>query len=244
MTERTGLVLLHGAELGAWVWQRVLPLLRSPALALDLPGRDGSAAERRSVRLEAAVQQVAETVAAWDGAERVVLVAHSFSGVLVPPLAAALGPRVAAVVLVGATVPEQGRSWLDLQPRSQRLLLRALYRVRPGGLLSPRSDTERLLCADLDSAATALVLERRVPEAPGVLRDPVPTAELPGPVHVVDLQDDAAVCPEVRAAGRARLADPVVHELAGGHLPMLGRPVELARLLDDIVDGVPEQRTR
>src|SRR5215217_3738282 len=139
-----GFVLIHGSELGAWLWDRVVPLLRRPALAVDLPGRRSRPADRRSLSLDDAVGSVVKDVEAW-GVDRVILVAHSFSGILLPTLARKLGDRVAAVVLVGADVPEEGRGWVDLRPPAQRIFLRLLYRLRPGGALSPRGSNRKTL---------------------------------------------------------------------------------------------------
>lgn len=99
-------------------------------------------------------------VETW-GVDRVILVAHSFSGILVPALATRLGDRVAAVVLVGASVPEEGKGWVDLQPPAQRAILRLLYRLRPGGMLSGRGANRRSLGNDLDKATTTMFLDRR-----------------------------------------------------------------------------------
>lgn len=182
---RTGLVLVHGSELGSWLWDRLVPKAASPTLAVDLPGRGAHPADRRSIRPGDAVTSIVHDVGRWAEADRVVLVAHSFSGVLAPAMTRALAPRVVAVVLVGASVPEPGRSWVDLLPPPQRLFLRVLYRARPDGVLSPERENRKALCNDLDEATTQWFLDRRVPEAPGLLLDPVSTAEFPPglPVH-------------------------------------------------------------
>ena len=236
MSATTGLVLLHGSELGGWIWQRLLPLLRHPALVVDLPGRDSSAADLRALRLQGHVDHVVREVEGWTAADRIVLVVHSASGVLAPAVAGALATRIAAVVFVAATVPEPGRSFIDLQPLPARLLLQVLYRLRPAGTLSPRGETLRVMCADLDEQATALVLDRRVPEPRGLLADRVPTAELTVPVHVVTAADDRALSPQSQARGLARLSAPVLHEVPGGHLAMLAAPSPLAALLDQIAE--------
>jgi pimeloyl-ACP methyl ester carboxylesterase len=229
-----GLVLLHGSELGSWIWDRVVGVVGRRALAVDLPGRDGAPEARRRLRLADAVDSVAEDIATLDG-RPVVLVAHSFSGVLVPGLIDQVGSQVRAVVWLAATVPEVGKSWVDLLPTPQRQILRVLYRLRPAGMLSPRKESLALLCNDLDDATAATVVDRRVPEAPGFLldrvRSPVPDAL---PSHYVHLLDDLAQSEAARTAAIARLSAPRVHELPGGHLPMLSRPHELAALLDQI----------
>ncbi len=238
--DEAGFVLIHGSELGAWVWEQVVAQLRSPALAVDLPGRGTRPADRRAIRLRDAVRSVAEDVGHWD-VDRVVVVAHSFSGVLVPALAVSLGERVAAVVLVGATVPQDGKAWVDLLPLPQRLFLRGLYKLRPQGQLSPEGENRKTLCNDLDAETTAWFLERRVAEAPGYLLDAVPTATFPPnvPLHYVRLLDDRSMSDPVRDQMIRSLPHARVHDLHSGHLPMLSQPVALARLLDQIVRSRP-----
>jgi hypothetical protein len=34
-----GVVLIHGSTLGGWLWERVVPHLSCPSIAVDLPGR-------------------------------------------------------------------------------------------------------------------------------------------------------------------------------------------------------------
>ncbi|MDP8970108.1 MAG: alpha/beta hydrolase [Actinomycetota bacterium] len=236
--EPIGFVLIHGSELGAWVWDRLIPLLQRPTVAVDLPGRGSRPVAARSVSLEDAVQAVLDDAESCD-ADRVVVVAHSFSGVLVPPVVDRLGDRAAAVVLVGATVPEEGKSWADLLPAPQRHLLRLMYRVRPNGMLSPAGQNRKALCNDLDADTTAAFLERRVPEAPRFLLDKVSPALLPTgiPCHYLRLTDDRSITDTAREKMISRLRSVQTHDLASGHLPMLSRPEELAAVLEDIARG-------
>ena len=233
-----GFVLIHGSELGAWLWDRVVPLLRRPALAVDLPGRRSRPADRRSLSLDDAVGSVVKDVEAW-GVDRVILVAHSFSGILLPTLARKLGDRVAAVVLVGADVPEEGRGWVDLRPPAQRIFLRLLYRLRPSGALSPRGSNRKTLANDLDEQTTAMFLDRRVPEAPRFLLDPVSPATIPAaiPRHYLRLLQDRSLSEAARERMIGRLPGAQVHDLGSGHLPMLSRPDELAAILDEIAEA-------
>ena len=238
----TGCALIHGSELGVWLWEPLVGELAAPALAIDLPGRGSRPADRRTATLDDAVRSVTDDVKAWD-VGRVVLVAHSFSGVLVPALTQSLGERVGAVVLVGAAVPKEGKSWVDLLPLTQRLLLRAMYKVRPAGLLSPASDNRTSLCNDLDEETTAWFLQRRVIEAPGHLLDPVSTATfMPGvPLHYIRLLKDRTISEAARQQGIDSLPGVHVHDLDSGHLPMLSQPTALANLLDEIAASVNDR---
>ena len=53
-----GIVLVHGGFHGAWCWERLLPHLESPVLAVDLPGRGKHPAEMAEVTVEACVRSV------------------------------------------------------------------------------------------------------------------------------------------------------------------------------------------
>lgn len=232
-----GLALLHGSELGAWIWDDVVPLLRHPALAVDLPGRGSRPADRRTLTLRDAVDSVAEDIDRW-AVPNVVVVAHSFSGVLVPAITSAADTRVVAAVMVGASVPQAGKAWVDRLPVPQRLPLRLMYKVRPAGMLSPAGQNRKNLCNDLDEHTTTAFLQRRVPEAPHLMLDPVPTAELPPgvPWHYVRLLDDRSITPTARDTMLAELPEPTVHDLTTGHLPMLSQPQQMADLLDTIAE--------
>lgn len=230
-----GLVLVHGAELGSWLWDAMTPLLERPSVAADLPGRGSRPAKARTVTLDTAVGSLIEDVGRC-GTDRVVLVAHSFSGVFVPAVVDRIGDKIAAVVFVGATIPEEGRSWADLLPLPQRIFLHALYRVRPDGVLSPEGQNRRQLCNDLDETTTDWFLERRVPEPPRLLLDPVSPATLPSglPCHYVGLTRDHSTSVAARDRSIDRLEDVAVHDLDTGHLPMLSQPAQLAALVDDV----------
>ena len=233
--DRAGLVLLHGSELGAWLWDPTVPRLQTPSLAIDLPGRHDPPERRRQLRLDDAISHTVAQITQWEEAGRVVLVVHSFAGVLVPGVTRRLAGRVRGVVWLGATVPAQGQSWVDLQPAGQRRVLRILYRLRPAGALSPAKQNLKALCNDLDPAVAAQVIGRRVPEVPGFLLDPV-DSPLPAAVehHYVRLLQDRTADEQRHARNLAGLPNPRMHELDAGHLPMQSQPGALAALLDAV----------
>ncbi len=118
-----GLVLVHGGFHGAWCWERLLPYLERPVLAVDLPGRGKHPAPMEEVTLEACVASVVADIDA-AGFERVVLVGHSLGGATVPLVAARIPERIAHLVLLACIVAPEGGAIVDGFPEEQRALMR------------------------------------------------------------------------------------------------------------------------
>jgi pimeloyl-ACP methyl ester carboxylesterase len=232
-----GFVLLHGAMLGRWIWERVEPRLASPALAVDFPGRGVRPADVTEVTLGDVIDSVVADIDSWP-IQRLVLVAHSLSGIVVPDVISRLRQRVRGVVFVSGAVPRPGVTYLDALPLLQSMFLRiALSTQKKRGLLSPPWATRRSLCNDLDELTTALVIANLTREAPGIYTDPVP-GETPAsvPTVYIKLASDHAFSPRLQDQMIDRLHDPHVEEMHAGHLPMLGHPDELAAVLDAVVE--------
>src|SRR4051794_16617155 len=111
-------VLIHGGGSTARFWDRVVPLLDQPALAVNLPGRNGRPADFATLSVDDEVASVVSDVAAANVDGRIVIVAHSSGGLVVPGVVAGLGSRVAGVVLNAALVPVEGGLGIDcMKPR-------------------------------------------------------------------------------------------------------------------------------
>ncbi len=114
----TTFVLVHGAWHGAWCWQRVLPLLRgtgAQAHAVTLTGL-GERAHLMSpaIDLHTHIQDVLGLIEAEE-LQRVVLVGHSYAGMVVTGVADWLQRKrpgaLARLVYLDAAVPYPGDSW-------------------------------------------------------------------------------------------------------------------------------------
>lgn len=113
------LVLLHGSRHGAWCWAPLIDAIRrlDPAvgriLALDLPGcgqKRGQASPEASwsslaTALNAEVRQA--------GLVRPVLLGHSMAGALMPQMSLQAPGLYRELVLLAATVPQEGHSVRD-----------------------------------------------------------------------------------------------------------------------------------
>lgn len=226
-------LLLHGAGLGGWIWDRAIPEINAPAEAIDLPGR-GNGGDPGAVTLAQCIEYVAGK--ARDLATRPVLVGHSFSAEVALGVAAAHPQTVAAVVLVGGVVPESGKSFMSILPLPQRLFLGVLLRWARGGITLPASLVRNEYCNDLDEETTNLVLSRLVPEVPRLYLDDVDWSALPEsmPRFYVKLLNDRSLNPKKQDRMIERIQASGVESLRSGHLPMLAQPREMAATLNRI----------
>ena len=163
--EKIGFVLVHGAGLGAWVWDRVKMGLNGPVLAVDLPGRGKPYGTLRETKLEDYIQSVIADLRNFP-AEKVILVGHSFSGEIILRIATLLPERVAGLVFVAAIVPPSGKSMLSLQPWLQRFIMRLVLKfstTRP-----PDSVIRVAACSDLDEKTCADYIARYTAETLGL----------------------------------------------------------------------------
>ncbi|WP_088319552.1 alpha/beta fold hydrolase [Kineosporia sp. R_H_3] len=226
------IVLVAGLWLDGSAWDAVVPeldRLGHRARPLTLPGQgDGTS----TATLD---EQVAAVVAAVDAsAGPPVVVGHSAACTLAWQAADARPDAVAAVALIGGFPASDGAKYADSFPERDGVV------PFPGWEPFEGPDA-----ADLDAPTRQRIAASAVPV-------PAPVAQ--GVVRLTDARrfgvPVTVVCPEFSPAeARAWIADGHGPELAkverldlvdidSGHWPMFSKPVELARLLAGVADGV------
>ena len=110
-------VLVHGAWHGGWCWRRVADLLTARGHQVFAPTLTG-VGERshlidRPIDLDTHVQDVLNLLK-WEGLTDVVLVGHSYGGMVISGVAdQAPAGVIGSIVYLDAFVPENGMSLLD-----------------------------------------------------------------------------------------------------------------------------------
>ncbi len=232
------IVLVHGAWGGAWIWRRVLGPLRAAGHevhAVTLTG-DGERAHLRhpDISLQDHVDDVLGLVEAEELAD-LVLVGHSYGGMVITGVAAALLARghrgLRHLVYVDAMVPLPGEGWGDAQPPAIVAARRAAAAAHGNALPPPDPADFGIEGADAD-----WLRRRHVPHPFGMYRVPLhfdgaAVARLPR--SFVDCNRPAY--PTIDAM-RSRVREQpgwTVVEMATGHFPMVTAPDELVRHLLD-----------
>jgi pimeloyl-ACP methyl ester carboxylesterase len=109
----TNYVLVHGAWHGSWCWARVRHLLAAKAHGVFTPTLTGVGERSHllscDVGLDTLIADVANLMI-WENLRDVVLVGHSYGGVVVRHVADRMPDRIRSLVYLDAFVPENGKA--------------------------------------------------------------------------------------------------------------------------------------
>jgi pimeloyl-ACP methyl ester carboxylesterase len=110
-------VLVHGGWHGGWCWQKVIPLLEAAGHQVYAPTLTGLA-ERASelspdVGLDTHIQDIVGLLVDKD-LHGVVLVGHSYGGMVITGVVDAVPERIAHLVYLDTFVPRDGESMVDV----------------------------------------------------------------------------------------------------------------------------------
>lgn len=232
----TTFVLVHGAWHGGWCWRRVESRLRSEGHDVFVPTLTGlgerSHLASPDIDLARHVEDVVEVID-LDRLREVVLVGHSYGGMVITGAADRRPDTIGALVYLDAYVPENGDSMQDLTDTSIAAA-RAEIGARTGYVPPVRAAEFDVNAADRDWVDAMCV--------------PQPAATITQPLILTGGIDrcDAArvyVLASRGAPGRAfpALADRLrarpewtVCEIEAGHDVMIDAPAELTSVLSDL----------
>jgi pimeloyl-ACP methyl ester carboxylesterase len=193
-------VLVPGAWGGRWGWQWLAPYLREaghrvhPITLSGLGERIDLA--HAGITLDTHITDVVTALEFADLSDGI-LVGHSYAGMVITGVADRVPERLAQVVYLDATVPENGQSFYDVWPEDRDADLAAAEAAgTPGFVPAPLGWIEE---AVTDEAVRAVLLERMTPH---------PLATFAQPIHLS--RPDAATVPRahVRCVAGRDPADP------------------------------------
>jgi len=119
MTSKTSYVLIHGAWLGGWCWARVRTLMESANARVFTPTLSGLGERAHLAKpvpsLDTHIEDVVRVIEAEE-LERVVLVGHSYAGMVITGVADRIKSRIGKLVYLDAAVPSDGDDFVSHIP--------------------------------------------------------------------------------------------------------------------------------
>ena len=228
----TPFVLIHGGTFDGRCWDLLVPHLDAPALAVDLPGRGKHPMPSDQVDLQACADAVVADIEE-AGYDEVVLVGHSMAGITMPGVIGRLGERVRHAAFVACTAPPDGGTILDTLDPS----IRELAAVAPSEPMLPTPEVAALVLGDdLTDEQLQWCSDRMVPEAVHLVSEPVDLSPLKAPVPRtwVRTLGDRILDPAKQLEFAATVGDCPVVDFDCGHMCMVGKPEELATILNPL----------
>jgi len=236
-------VLMHGAWHGGWGYHPVAAHLRAAghtvALQPTAPGLGDD--DPRGVGLADVVDHLVGEIERADLSD-VVLVGHSWGGMVLTAAAPRLRHRLARLVYFSAFVPEPGESLYDLVPPDYQGLFTQLAGASDDNTVSmPFEVWQGGFMQDAAPDAQALAHSLMKPQPYATFTDAVSTGpgDLGVPTSYVISPDDIALPPGEHAwAPRFpdRLDDTRVVETVGSHESLLTAPAAIAEALVKAAD--------
>ena len=133
-------VLVHGGWFGAWCWDKVVPLLQAAGHSVYTPDLTGlgeqAALLTPAVGLDTHIQDVVSLIETND-LQQVILVGHSYAGMVITGVADRVPGRIAQLVYLDAVVPRDGQSLVDTAPPLGFMLRREANKSGDGWRVNP-----------------------------------------------------------------------------------------------------------
>ena len=132
--------LAHGAWSSAWAWRKMRPLLHAAGHDLVAPSLTGLGARHHMaglrIDLEHHVRDVLGVLEMEDLRD-VVLIGHSYGGMVVTGVADRARDRIARLVYLDAFAPHDGQSAFDLMPPERAARMEAMTAAQGDGWRLP-----------------------------------------------------------------------------------------------------------
>jgi pimeloyl-ACP methyl ester carboxylesterase len=231
-----GFVLLHGAGLGAWIWEDLISKLEYPCLAIDLPGRGRHAdIATTNLSLDKYVESVLFDLNQFSPT-KLIIVAHSISGIIGIEVANKLQDRIFGFIAISASIPSTNGSYISSLPFLTGLFLRVMFMF--AGTRPPASVIQGGLCNDLDDKCTSKIINHFIPESKKLYTDKLRAQGIPDNSLYIHLKKDLALSEAIQVRMINNLHAKQVIDIDSGHLPMLSKPNELVQILNTFASSL------
>lgn len=227
-------LLLHGAMRGAWLWDRLIPLLKkggAAVIAYDLPGHGKRSAGRAGVTMSAYINDVVSYIKKQDLSD-LILVGHSMSGIIISKAAEEVPERIRHLVYLAAVVPQDGDALIDLLTKERQESLHKLE-GKATELFGPLDALRPNYFTDQEGADKDFYLKQLTPQPLAPFFEKISLKrfsilKIPR-TYIMGLRDKALPPELTRGFARRLGVEPLA--LDAGHDMMVAWPQEVAEAL-------------
>ncbi|MBT5940980.1 MAG: alpha/beta hydrolase [Rhodospirillaceae bacterium] len=226
-------VLVHGMGAGGWQWRKVANFLRAQGHLVFTPTLTGLGERTHLLTpktdLETHICDIANVIECEE-LEDVVLVGHSYGGMVVTGAADRQFDRIGTLIYLDAFLPENGQSVMDLQPPDRIDYYHKMAKEKGEGWRIPPPPAEFWKLTDPDDIAQFDRL--RVDHPLASLTQPV-TLDHPRPEKRAYVWASGFTPSPFEKFAKACEQDEswVYREIGSGHQMMMSHPKEVAEIL-------------
>ena len=226
-------VLVHGAGHGGWCWQRVVDLLTAKGHRVFAPTLTGLCERSHllndKIDLTTHITDIVNEIK-WKDLDHIVLVGHSYGGMVITGVAEQVASRIASIVYVDAFLPADGQSVVDV-----------VNLIAPGrmpALTSPAVPPPPASFLEVNEKDSAWVSSKLTPQPAGTFTEKL---RVSGAFLKVPRKPFIGVTkgeqPFFKAVADRYATDPAwqVHQVDCGHDVMIDKPDELTTILEGAI---------
>jgi pimeloyl-ACP methyl ester carboxylesterase len=227
-------LVAHGAWSAGWAWKKMRPLLRARGHELFTPTYTGLGERAHlaspAIDLETHVADVLGVLQCED-LKNVILVAHSYGGMVATGVADRAHDRIASLVYVDAFAPRDGDSVFSLTPDRQAVMVEAAHKSGDGWKMPVNP-----MPPDTPEADQAWAMPRRMPQPLKTVEQKLrlQNGELTLPRHYIYCKRCSIDDRFRQFYDRARREGWGHDEIDASHNPHITTPEALAELLEEI----------
>ncbi len=235
----TVFVVCHGAWSAGWAWKKVRPLVQQAGHQIFIPTYSGLGERAHlsapTITLDTHIQDVVSLLF-YEDLYDVVLVGHSYGGMVATGVADKTRERIARLIYVDAFVPQNGQSLNDLVSKDDRAKRVSMTAAQGDSWLLAPNPTP----ADTSHADITWITARRRWQPIGTFNQPIALQhlDLEIPRSYIYCTRKTSDDPFGKFAAAAK-SDPrwSYYDIDASHSPNVTAPDELVRILLSIAAG-------
>lgn len=226
---------MNGAGLNRLIWIDLLGFMENPVLTLDFPNRKSPGNLNARLAFDEYVNKAVNEVKARRP-KNFIIVAHSISSLVGLKVAEKFGKELRGFVAISSVIPQSGQSFASSLPFPQKWvlpLLMSLFGTKP-----PKKVIITDLCNDLPPQKSLQIANEFTAESKYLYTTRI-TYDLPDmPRLYIKLTNDKTMPTDLQDQMAKNFEATKIETLASGHLPMLSKPKELARILSNFANTI------